>query len=100
MAEGEGFEPSVRYYPYGCLANSWFQPTHPPLQQFNANKNQKEWNTSIYPQPATAPTKNQEPKFYSLTFVNDFKRQYALMIRYLFLILINYYFTHNFFLHF
>jgi hypothetical protein len=29
MAETEGFEPSVRKYPYGGLANRWFQPlTH------------------------------------------------------------------------
>ncbi len=29
MAETEGFEPSVRNYPYDGLANRWFQPlTH------------------------------------------------------------------------
>ena len=29
MAETEGFEPSVGSYPYGGLANRWFQPlTH------------------------------------------------------------------------
>ena len=29
LAETEGFEPSVREYPYGGLANRWFQPlTH------------------------------------------------------------------------
>ena len=29
MAETEGFEPSVGVYPYGGLANRWFQPlTH------------------------------------------------------------------------
>jgi hypothetical protein len=29
MAETEGFEPSVGGYPYGGLANRWFQPlTH------------------------------------------------------------------------
>ncbi len=34
MAEREGFEPSVRFYPYNRLAGGCLQPTRPPLRQF------------------------------------------------------------------
>jgi hypothetical protein len=37
MAETEGFEPSVGSYPYGGLANRWFQPlTHVSGKAFRA----------------------------------------------------------------
>src|SRR4030042_3581637 len=32
MAEREGFEPSVRFYPYNRLAGGCLQPTRPPLR--------------------------------------------------------------------
>src|SRR5512147_704085 len=31
MAEREGFEPSVQFYPYNRLAGGCLQPTRPPL---------------------------------------------------------------------
>ncbi len=37
LAETEGFEPSVRSYPYDGLANRWFQPlTHVSKHGLNA----------------------------------------------------------------
>ncbi len=64
-AEGEGFEPSVRFDTYGALAKPWFQPLTHPSGEHGAGMNREPWRfwqtTPFVPPPASRPPVEPAP---------------------------------------